>query len=53
MKYKLIDVYYDLKMMLPAYTYQDSCRIHRLLSRTANLLWNRYQYDIDLSKSFK
>lgn len=53
MKYRLINLYYDLKFTLPARTYEAGARTRKNLERLENILWSRYGYDIALKHTFK
>jgi len=53
MKYRLIDLYYKLKLCLPAVKYREGAKIHANLSRVEEILWSRYGYDIALKHTFK
>ena len=53
MKYNLINLYYDLKLTLPARTYEAGNQTRKNLERIENILWTRYGYDIALKHSFK
>lgn len=53
MKYRLINRYYDLRLTLPAPTYQQGAKTYATLTRIENILWVRYGYDIALKHSFK
>lgn len=53
MKYRLINLYYDLKLTLPALTYKQGAKTYATLTRIENILWARYGYDIAIKNTFK